>query len=193
MNLNPFSQTIKNICQAYYAKHAQEKNRGQDFLDFLNEEQEFFSRNNFKGHITVSSFVLDVSQQSVLLIYHKQLQRYLQPGGHFERDAALSQGALREVFEEVGIASEQLVNLDDTLIPFDIDLHCIPFNAKKMEPEHFHFDCRYIFALKSDVKVTLAENEVEGYKWVSLDDAQLPDYLGILVVKKLRTFWQEKS
>jgi 8-oxo-dGTP pyrophosphatase MutT (NUDIX family) len=179
------NNTLQTLCQTYYSQNPDEISRGQALLDFLANEKDYFSRTNFHGHFTVSGFVLSPDRKSILLIHHRQLQRYLQPGGHFENDISLLAGALREIEEEVGIKAEQLINLCDVEIPFDVDPHTIPANAKKGEPSHTHFDCRFLFAVSGDVEVTLAKNEVTGYKWVALTDPLLPIYLGEWVVKKI--------
>ena len=65
-----------------------------------------FSRAQFTpGHITSSGLVLARDGESVLLVHHRRLDRWLLPGGHVEpEDAAIEEAARREVVEETGVA-----------------------------------------------------------------------------------------
>jgi hypothetical protein len=93
------------------------------------------SRQQFvPGHLTASAFVLSPERDAVLLILHKKLQLWLQPGGHIEADdVSLLAAARREVAEEVGLELPASV----TGAVFDLDIHLIP--ARKDEPAHEHF------------------------------------------------------
>ena len=100
-------------------------------------------RDHFKpGHLTASGFVLSPDRSHVLLIEHTKLGRWLQPGGHIEEsDTSFEGAARREVLEETG-----LKNLGtDADMPglFDLDVHIIPTHGG--EPEHYHYDLRYVF------------------------------------------------
>src|SRR5579871_734420 len=63
-----------------------------------------FSRRTLPGHITASGLLLTPDHREVLLIHHRGLDKWLQPGGHVdEDDAAVWQTARREIGEETGI------------------------------------------------------------------------------------------
>jgi 8-oxo-dGTP pyrophosphatase MutT (NUDIX family) len=96
------------------------------------------------GHVTASAFILSPDGGSLLLIHHAKLLRWLQPGGHVEpADLTPERAARREALEEVGIA--ELVLAAQGI--FDLDIHAIP--ARKSEPEHAHFDVRFLFRAPS--------------------------------------------
>ena len=87
--------------------------------------------------------------ERVLLTHHRKLNAWLQLGGHADGDADLSRVALREAEEESG--------LTDLIVEpaiFDIDRHRIP--ARPHEPEHWHYDVRYV------VRATRGEDFVVG-------------------------------
>jgi 8-oxo-dGTP pyrophosphatase MutT (NUDIX family) len=122
-----------------------------------------FARDHYEpGHFTASAFVLSPASDALLLLHHRKLDRWLQPGGHVEPgDADMLAAARREAREEVGLAE-----LDVALggRPFDLDVHAIP--ARPGEPAHAHFDVRYLF-----VAPTLAfqlSSESKGARWVPL-------------------------
>ncbi len=100
-----------------------------------------FDRHSYvPGHLTASAFVVSADRRAVLLIWHRRLRRWLQPGGHIEPDDAdVIAAARREVAEETGIVG--CVALHDGL--FDVDVHAIPpRTGQTPEPGHLHFDLR---------------------------------------------------
>ena len=123
-----------------------------------------FSRLSFSpGHFTASAFVLSPHRDALLLIFHKKLGRWLQPGGHIEAaDATLINAARREVAEETALVGPR------PLVPgiFDIDVHDIP--ARKDEPAHEHFDIRVLLA--APALATVASDEVAATRWVPLGE-----------------------
>ena len=123
-----------------------------------------FQRQSFApGHFTASAFVLDPSRLSLLLILHKKLGLWLQPGGHVEpADDRAFTAARREVAEETGIGELSPLLAGEQI--FDVDIHRIP--ARREEPAHEHFDVRFAFVAGSRA---LAENdEVADARWVPL-------------------------
>lgn len=139
------------------------------------------SRQQFvPGHLTASAFVLSPERDAVLLILHKKLQLWLQPGGHIEpNDASLLAAARREVAEEVGLVLPESV----TGAVFDLDIHRIP--ARKDEPAHEHFDVRFCFHSPSLAFVT--NDEVVDARWAPLSeiDRVTSDESVLRVVRKL--------
>jgi 8-oxo-dGTP pyrophosphatase MutT (NUDIX family) len=109
-----------------------------------------FSRSNLIGHITASGLVIDFDK--VLLIRHPYLGLWIQPGGHIDDGETPEFAAIRETQEETGVLCE-LVWQENSLV--DIDVHTIPNNPVKKEPEHIHIDL--CFALRPSRLVDPAE------------------------------------
>jgi ADP-ribose pyrophosphatase YjhB (NUDIX family) len=126
-----------------------------------------FSRANYApGHFTASAFVVAEPEQHLLLIYHGKLQRWLQPGGHIEaRDGSAVAAALREVREETGLA----LPAPEHAALFDLDIHTIP--ANKTQPEHLHFDVRFLF--RTRVSAAAAGSDALAARWVPI--AEVPE------------------
>jgi 8-oxo-dGTP pyrophosphatase MutT (NUDIX family) len=123
-----------------------------------------FARDHYvPGHFTASAFILSPEGDALLLIHHRKLGRWLQPGGHVEpSDADLLAAARREAAEEVG-------GRDLTLDPrgsgvFDLDVHTIP--AHGASPQHEHFDVRFLF--RSPTRRVVEGEEIDGARWVPL-------------------------
>ncbi len=115
-----------------------------DIFDFVKNNWNCWQRSNLAGHITGSAWVLSPDGSSVLLIHHKKLDRWLQPGGHVdETDQTVADTALREVMEECGLSNLTLA----APVIFDVDVHEIP--ARGHEPTHFHYDLRFAFRAAS--------------------------------------------
>ncbi len=135
-------------------------------------------RKNFRGHLTAAGVVFNSERTAVLLIHHRALDRWLQPGGHIEPgDVDLLTAARREVAEETGQTNlEQIVLFGDPLMPADIETHYIPARPQKNEPEHYHHDFRYVFVARSTDTAKRVE-EVRDVAWVPLDDERFPQDL----------------
>lgn len=100
-----------------------------------------FARDSYDpGHVTASAIVLSPDRKRVLLVHHRKLGRWLQPGGHLEPiDETIVGAAEREVLEETGIR----VRSDPSPAVVGIDVHAIPATGK--EPTHRHFDLVFRF------------------------------------------------
>lgn len=121
-----------------------------------------FSRDLFQpGHFTASAFVLSPDEKDLLLILHRRLGLWLQPGGHVEDcDETLLAAATREVAEETGVAGAVVLER-----AFDLDIHSIP--ATSSAPGHLHFDVRAVFRASSlQIERT---SEVSDARWFSLE------------------------
>jgi len=165
-------KNIKDILAQYYLSNIAE-NIQPYFNDLLGTEQSLTSRKNFFGHITASAIVLDRTLSKILLVHHKNLGKYIQPGGHIDNtDTAFSQAAVRELAEETGFTDILPLSLDVNYpdVPIDIDIHTIPENQKKQEPKHLHFDFRYIFILLDTHQGKISEEEIGDIVWRPIRD-----------------------
>lgn len=133
---------------------------------FLLNEKEPYSRNTLYGHITGSAFIISKEKKEALLILHKKYNKWVAPGGHVDAEENALKASERESCEEVGLTDLQLLS---TQI-FDIDIHKIPSATKngKFEPEHWHFDVRYLYNVSKESKVNLNLLEANGFKWENL-------------------------
>jgi 8-oxo-dGTP pyrophosphatase MutT (NUDIX family) len=122
-----------------------------------------FARDQFDpGHVTGSAFIVAPERQSVLLVFHAALRRWLQPGGHMdpgETDPSVT--AAREALEETGLAAAI------TAAPFDVDVHPIP--ARDAAPAHRHFDVRYLGVVQG-MPAPVASGVVEA-RWFTRAEA----------------------
>lgn len=154
------------------------------FIDFLAGGQQVFLRESLEGHFTGSAWLVSADGERVLLTHHRKLGRWLQLGGHADGDMDLSQVALREAEEESG-----LTGLNVELGPFDLDRHRIP--ARAQEPEHWHYDVRYVVRAGANEAFEVSE-ESHALAWRSIreiaDDPASDESL-----RRMASKWLQRS
>ncbi len=141
-------------------------------IAFVEANPTCFDRSLLEGHITGSAWILSeppadlpLSEPQVLLIHHRKLDRWFQPGGHADGDPDVAAVARREAAEETGLPNVRLVSP----AIFDVDIHPIP--AKGEVPEHLHYDIRFLFTARPDTALGGETREVKGIRWLTLDEA----------------------
>jgi 8-oxo-dGTP pyrophosphatase MutT (NUDIX family) len=126
-----------------------------------------FDRATREGHVTGSAVVARPDGSAFLLVLHRKLSRWLQPGGHTEEaDASVFDTALREAREETGIARLE-APFGRTIL--DVDVHAIPARGK--DAAHSHFDVRFLFVTRDEVCPEASEDPTRPLRWASLQDA----------------------
>ena len=111
----------------------------------------------------IRKIVEDAGYEFALLTHHRKLDRWLQLGGHIEDDLDILTAALREAREESGL--DEIHPVTDAI--FDVDVHPIP--ARKQEPEHFHYDVRFLFQARRGDSLIISD-ESHDLRWFSIQD-----------------------
>lgn len=166
----------------------------QEIRDLIGLSEDPFNRKSMPAHITSSALILNKARDCVFLIHHKALNKWLQPGGHFELPLHLENtekintvlwlSAQREVLEETGLRVQlasgipQLLDSPNralypsSLVPLDIDVHRIPARPEKGEGEHYHIDFMYAAEVigSEGLELNLELSEVLDAKWVPLQE-----------------------
>ncbi len=136
-------------------------------VEFVKANESPFDRSIAAGHLTASALVLSASGARVLLLHHRKLSRWLQPGGHAEPGEAEGLAvARREVREETGLSDVALHPRAPGL--FDVDVHEIP--ARKDEPAHLHLDLRYLLLAPEGAAVERQLEEASALRWFGWDE-----------------------
>jgi 8-oxo-dGTP pyrophosphatase MutT (NUDIX family) len=157
---DPF-RPLEDALARYAAEDSDGAAMAVEFRRFLRSASTVFERAHLAGHFTGSAWLVSRDGERVLLTHHRKLNAWLQLGGHADGDADLSRVALREAEEESGLA--ELV-VERAI--FDIDRHRIP--ARADEPEHWHYDVRYIVrATRSEAFVVGDESHDLAWRAVS--------------------------
>jgi 8-oxo-dGTP pyrophosphatase MutT (NUDIX family) len=136
-------------------------------LDFISRHADPFDRKIAEGHLTGSAFVVSPAGDRVLLLRHRKLGRWLQPGGHADPGEAKGEAvALREATEETGI--ERLALHGSAPRPLDVDVHEIP--ARGEDPAHLHLDLRYLVVTPEGATLRRAPEESDDLRWFTWDE-----------------------
>ena len=121
------------------------------------------------------------SDDKVLLIFHKKLNRWLPPGGHIDPNEMPCEAAKREVLEETGVEIE-LIRHEEILIsnphaksiarPYLCLLEDIP--AYRDVPAHQHIDFVFLgYPVGGTIQANL--DETEGLRWFTKEEVAALD------------------
>lgn len=124
---------------------------------------------------TASSFI--VEDNKVLLIFHNDLEVWVQPGGRIEDNETPDETALRKAEEEVNVKisfSEKYLpdfqssNSEDCPEPFHV-------NAHRISEDHWHCDFCFLAELKEDAENYNSDEHSEA-KWFSREELKNQEY-----------------
>lgn len=153
---------LLELLEDYRKKWPEEASTIDRFRNFVSTENPLQGKENPRGHVTASAWILSRDGQKVLLTHHRKLNIWVQLGGHTDAGEPWFDAALREAREESGL--EDLEPLGQAL--FDIDIHPIP--PRPDTPGHFHYDLRFLFTADDRSPLSVTE-ESHDLKWVMLD------------------------
>lgn len=180
--MTPRRDLLTRELRGHTPADAHEEQYCRAMIALLSADADPFSRNTFApGHITAGCYIL--SGDRLLLHHHRRLDRWLQMGGHVDDDESSLDAAMREAREESGLDDLELV----VGRIFDVDVHFIP--AGRGEPDHSHFDVRYLARTASPDAVAFDPNESNGLAWVPLDRAValMNEEASTRVIRKIRS------
>lgn len=143
-------------------------------------------------HFCASCWIITKSSKKILLLYHKKLNRWLQPGGHIEKFENPIEAAVREVKEETGIdigfLSKGINKIDNegTILPTPQFIMEQTIPQHKDQPKHYHLDIQYVVKV-SQQKIKHNKTESNGIGWFTKGEAlKLPIHKDTeVVIKKI--------
>lgn len=157
---------LSEILRGHRPEDPEEAAHLRRILAFVAAHPDPFDRRIPEGHLTGSAFVVSPDGAQVLLLRHRTLGLWLQPGGHAdpgERDGAAV--ALREAVEETGVPDLRLH--PEAPRPLDVDVHAIP--ARGGDPAHLHLDLRYLVLADPRHAISPATGESRTVAWFPWD------------------------
>ncbi len=158
-------QQLLDQLSEYASRHPEEGEVIARFTDFVKTESDCFERSLAKGHITGSAWVVNVDGSEILITHHRKLDRWLQLGGHADGDGDVLRVAMTEAEEESGLVD--FTHIGQGI--FDIDIHPIP--ERKGEPEHLHYDVRYVLRANGSTEYVVSD-ESHDLRWVKPEEVQ---------------------
>jgi 8-oxo-dGTP pyrophosphatase MutT (NUDIX family) len=154
--------TLDALLDVYAAAAGSDDPGVASFREFAVAHADAFERTCGPGHFTGSAWLVDASGRRALLLHHRKLDRWLQPGGHADGDGDLARVALREAEEETGLSG---LVVEPAI--YDLDRHRIP--ARGAEPEHWHYDVRFVVRATGGDAFVVSE-ESHALAWRDIDD-----------------------
>lgn len=177
--LSPDLEHLSELLEKLMPEDDKEAKDKQQACDFIQRTPLCFNMFCAEGHFTGSALILHRETKSVLLHYHKKLNRLLQFGGHADFETNLAQVARREAEEETGLTDLLYLPAfeDQPDLPLDLDIHQIP--ERKNIAEHSHYDLRYCFETQNKEAVNPGEGESTNFHWIAIDQALDPAFTDI--------------
>lgn len=171
------------LLHSYHTNNEDEILYKNKMLELLQSHPNCFERSCLHAHFTASAWVINQNKTHCVLLHHKKLNNWFQPGGHADGHINLWEVACKEMAEETGIT--QILN--ENKIIFDIDIHTIP--THKGVQAHEHYDVRFLFIVPNET--TLLQNE-ESNKLCWVPMADIENYTSeksiLRMVKKCKRF-----
>lgn len=155
-------ERLLEALRAHVAWDAREARMLARIIAFVEAHEDCFERTLLEGHVTGSAWVVNPERTHALLVHHRRLGRWLQPGGHCDGSPDVLGTALREVLEETGIRAAPVSGAI-----FDVDAHDIP--ARGAEPAHVHYDIRYLAEAPLAAEPVVSP-ESRDVRWVALEE-----------------------
>jgi len=162
-------QSLLHLLRQHQSVDARERAMTDATIAFVGQNPDCFERSLPAGHVTASALIVSPDRQRVVLIHHRKLNRWFQPGGHADGIPDVATVAMQEAREETGLTSLQFIRKPGQLpAVFDVDVHTIP--ARADVPEHLHYDIRFL--LEADPAESFRQNhESNDIRWFTLSMA----------------------
>ena len=162
-------QPLLKLLDAYQAKHADQSAVAEQIRALVSSSADCFERTCRPGHITGSAWVMNADRTKCLLVHHRKLQKWLQPGGHADGDTNVARVAMKEALEETGLRSLMLADP----LPLDLDVHLIPerrdAEGSLIEDAHEHHDVRFLI-LAAEEEPPVVSDESHDVRWFTEEE-----------------------
>lgn len=138
-------------------------------LNWIETQENAFSRENAVAHMTASAWVVNKERSKVLMVYHNIYNSWSWLGGHADGETDLLAVAVREVKEEAGITNVRPVS--DEI--FSLESLTVDGHVKKGRyvSSHLHLNVTYLLEADSEEAVSVKADENSGVAWFAPGEA----------------------
>lgn len=158
-------QPLLQMLSDYRAWHADESCVVDRIVRLAEAHADCFERSCRPGHLTGSAWVTSADGERHLLMHHRKLGKWLQPGGHADGQSDLEAVARREAEEETGLTGLETIPGAMGLVPLDVDVHAIPArfdpHGNPLEDAHEHHDVRFLLRAGNGESLIINEESHE--------------------------------
>ena len=183
-------QELLNLLRRYRTRFMDEAGYIRRAIAFVEQHEDIFYRELWPAHVTGSAWVVSPDRESVLMLHHRKLDQWFQPGGHADGDNDVLRVALRETSEETGLDAENIRLIDEAV--FDVDIHTIL--ASHEAPHHEHIDIRFLVEIDDSLPLP-GSDESHDVLWVDFHDISRfnnnrSTYRMVEKTRELRRAWE---
>jgi 8-oxo-dGTP pyrophosphatase MutT (NUDIX family) len=188
-------QSLLQLLDRYQQRYPAEQPVIDRIRRLVTTHSDCFERSCRPGHITGAAWIVSEDRRRCLLVHHRKLNRWLQPGGHADGDPVAARVALREAQEESGLSRLKLWDVEAMargadagerpceapwadraawdITPLDVDVHVIParydVDGTLLEDSHEHHDIRFLVVAGGD-ETPRVSAESYAARWFSRDE-----------------------
>ena len=161
----------KEAILAYEPINEQEEAEKRVILEYINEYPDtVLLRENEKGHLTSSGFIMNKDLTKVLMIHHNIYNSWAWTGGHADGDEDLLYVAMKEAKEETGVV--EIEPLMEEIASIDILPVWGHVKKGKYVATHMHLSVAYILIADENQTLYINEAENSGVKWIKIEDIE---------------------
>lgn len=138
-----------------------------ELVEHVKNNDDCFERNHIEGAKHISASVLLINQNNeILLLWHKKIQQWVQPGGHCDGNSNIIQVALDELKEETSIKL-------NTLDPEPIEIRKYTYESHVFGYSKSIYNVMYLgFVNTNEQTPRVCEpDKCEKMIWMSVNDA----------------------
>lgn len=168
-------QPLLTMLSAYRVAHPDEEAVVDRISALADAHPDCFERTCRPGHLTGSAWVVSADGERHLLMLHRKLGKWLQPGGHADGQANMEGVARREAEEETGLTGLETIASGRGLLPLDVDVHDIPArlapDGTLIDDAHEHHDIRFLLRVTGSDALVVNEESHE-LRWCLRDEVR---------------------
>jgi ADP-ribose pyrophosphatase YjhB (NUDIX family) len=117
-------------------------------------------------HLVAYCVLVDTDRREILLVDHRDAERWLPTGGHVEWDEHPADAATREIVEELGVAPRfhSTIGSDPLMVTVS--------RTQGRSASHIDVSLWFVFEGSSDAELVPDETEFAGTRWWGFDEVQ---------------------